>query len=467
MNFRISSSDFIYERTGKLRDTYKISKKVGEGAFSSVRIIKHRVTGEKRAVKTIHKRSLRTDEEKAMIFSEVSILSSLDHPNIIKLHEYYQDELNYYIITEYCSGGELFERILSQGSISEATAAEYMRQIFSILSYLHENRIAHRDLKPENFLLSSSASNAYLKIIDFGVSKVCSPGEYMNVKVGTAYYIAPEVIAKRYDDKCDVWSAGVIMFILLCGYPPFGGTNDSEILKKISAGRFTFQSPDWDSISQEAKNLIENLLRMEPGARFDARQALNHPWIGNACNDPIFPSSANMLFRNLRNFRSEQMLKKAAIGFIVSQLSTRSEREEMMELFRSLDTDNSGTLSAEEIKAGFLRVFSNDAIDIDAEVDRILKEVDLNGSGVIEYSEFVSATLSKIQLLSKERLETAFKAFDLDGSGSISASELKEVLGRSGKYDDEIWEKIIAEVDLNNDGVIDINEFTKMMLTAF
>ena len=209
MNFTISSSDFIYERTGKLRDTYKISKKVGEGAFSSVRIIKHRVTGEKRAVKTIHKRSLRTDEEKAMIFSEVSILLSLDHPNIIKLHEYYQDEQNYYIITEYCSGGELFERILSQGSISEATAAEYMRQIFSILSYLHEHHIAHRDLKPENFLLSSSASNAYLKIIDFGVSKVYRPGEFMNVKVGTAYYMTISAIYGVLGRSCSYCSAGI------------------------------------------------------------------------------------------------------------------------------------------------------------------------------------------------------------------------------------------------------------------
>ena len=194
MSFKIATSDFIFENQGKLRDSYKISKKIGEGAFSSVRRIKHRVTGEKRAVKTIHKKTLRTEEEKQMVFNEVAILRSLDHPNIIKLHEYYQDEMNYYIITEYCAGGELFERILSQGNITESTAAEYMRQIFGVLVYLEERGVAHRDLKPENFLLSSASDEAYLKFIDFGSSQFYTPGQIMTSKVGTPYYIPPEVL---------------------------------------------------------------------------------------------------------------------------------------------------------------------------------------------------------------------------------------------------------------------------------
>ena len=467
MDFPISSSDFIFENRGKLRDVYKISKKIGEGAFSSVRRIKHRVTGEKRAVKTIHKKSLRTEEEKQMVFNEVSILRSLDHPNIIKLHEYYQDDMNYYIITEYCGGGELFERILAQGTISESTAAEYMRQIFSILVYLEEKKVAHRDLKPENFLLSSTEPDAYLKLIDFGSSSPYNPGEIMTSKVGTPYYIPPEVLRKNYNHKCDIWSAGVVMYILLCGYPPFGGNTDQEILKKISAGRFSFPSPEWDDISFESKNLIENLLNMDVLRRYDARQALSHSWITNASRIPINRSSASMLFRNLRNFRSEQMLKKATIGFITSQLSTKAEREEMMDLFKSLDTDNSGTLDANELKQGFSLLFGNEINNIDQEIESIMKQVDLDGSGTIEYSEFVSATLNRQQLLSKERLEMAFKAFDLDGSGTITANELKEVLGRSHHYEDEVWNRLIAEADLNGDGVIDLSEFTKMMLANF
>lgn len=467
MSFKVAASDFIYEKTGKLRDVYKISKKVGEGAFSSVRRIKHRVTGEKRAVKTVHKKSLRTEEEKNMVFNEVAILRSLDHPGIIKLHEYYQDEMNYYIITEFCSGGELFERILNQGCISESVAAEYMRQIFSILIYLQERGVVHRDLKPENFLLSGPEETAYLKLIDFGSSQFCTPGEIMTSKVGTPYYIPPEVLRKHYNYKCDLWSAGVLMFILLCGYPPFGGNTDQEILKKVSIGRFSFPSPEWDEISFEAKDLIEKLLNTDLTRRYDARQALSHSWIANASTLPLNRANAGQLLRNLRSFRSEQMLKKATIGFITSQLATKTEREEMMELFRSLDTDNSGTLSAREIKEGFSMLFGNEINDIDTEVEKIMKQVDLDGSGEIEYSEFVSATLSRQQLLSKERLEMAFRAFDLDGSGTITANELKEVLGKHHSYQEDMWSKLIAEADLNGDGVIDLTEFTKMMLAAF
>ena len=467
MSFKIATSDFIFENQGKLRDSYKISKKIGEGAFSSVRRIKHRVTGEKRAVKTIHKKTLRTEEEKQMVFNEVAILRSLDHPNIIKLHEYYQDEMNYYIITEYCAGGELFERILSQGNITESTAAEYMRQIFGVLVYLEERGVAHRDLKPENFLLSSASDEAYLKFIDFGSSQFYTPGQIMTSKVGTPYYIPPEVLRKNYNYKCDMWSSGVVMYILLCGYPPFGGNTDQEILKKVTVGKFSFPSPEWDDISYEAKDLVEKLLTMDVNRRFNARQALTHSWITNASRVPLNRNSAGHLMSNLRSFRSDQKLKKATIGFITSQLSTKTEREEMMELFRALDTDNSGSLSAAELKAGFTLLFGNEVNDIDAEVERIMKQVDLDGSGVIEYSEFVSATLNRQQLLSKERLEMAFKAFDLDGSGTITANELKAVLGKAHNYDDEMWMSLIAEVDLNGDGVIDLSEFTKMMLSAF
>ena len=200
----ISQSDFIYEREGKLRDFYKISRKIGEGAFSSVRRIKHRSSGEKRAVKTIHKKSIRTEEERQMVFTEVSILKNLDHPSILRLHEFYQDEKNYYIITEYCAGGELFERIISAGNISEPVAADYMQQILSVLIYLHDRKIVHRDLKPENLLMSSTAKEAGIKVIDFGSSHVFATGEIMTQRVGTPYYIAPEVLRHEYTEKCDI-----------------------------------------------------------------------------------------------------------------------------------------------------------------------------------------------------------------------------------------------------------------------
>ena len=467
MELTITPAVFIFEKEGKLRDVYKISRKIGDGAFSSVRRIKLRSTMEKRAVKTVHKKSICTEEERQMVFTEVSILKSIDHPNIIRLHEFYQDDKNYYIITEFCSGGELFERIISAGTMSEVTAARYMQQILSALVYLHDRKIAHRDLKPENLLMSSPSAEASIKVIDFGSSHVFTPGEVMTQRVGTPYYIAPEVLRHQYTEKCDLWSAGVIMYILLCGFPPFGGNTDKEILHKVSIGRYSFPSPEWDSISFEAKDLIEKMMNVNYNARISAKDSLAHPWLQNATRTHLNPEYASPLLRNLQNFRAKQKLKKATLNFISAQLTTKEEREEMIELFKSLDIDQNGTLSKDEVKIGFTKMFGHTVEDIDGEIERIVKEVDANHSGEIDYTEFISAALSRQQLLSKQRLEIAFKTFDIDNSGAIDADELKAVLGKYNNFDDSFWHELIRECDLNGDGVIDLAEFTKMMLSAF
>jgi calcium-dependent protein kinase len=461
---KVTGGDFVTEKKGKLRDSYRIGNKLGDGAFGSVRKITHRVTGEVRAVKTIHKKNLRSEEERQTFFNEVSVLRALDHPNILKLYEFYQDEKNFYLITELCNGGELFDRIISHGSFSEAVAANYMQQILSVITYCHDRNIVHRDLKPENFLLDTTSEEANLKVIDFGTSQFFVHGTPLTAKFGTPYYIAPEVLRCHYDEKCDVWSAGVNMYVLLCGYPPFGGSNDDQILKKIAIGRFSFPSPEWDFISFEAKDLITKMLTFEPHRRISAREALNHQWLHNASRAPIDTSTARTIFTNLQTFRSEQKLQKATYAFIVSQLATKKEKEEMLELFKSLDTDGSGTLSRQELIEGFHNLYVEEIDDIEAEVDKIMHQVDTDGSGEIDYSEFVAASMNRSKLLSKERLEAAFKTFDIDGSGTISADELKAILGKHHAYEDEIWQEIIKEVDQNGDGVIDLREFSEMML---
>lgn len=460
----VTHGDFVIERSGKLRDSYRIGSKLGDGAFGSVRKITHRVTGEHRAVKTIHKKTLKSEDERQTFFNEVAVLRTLDHPNVLKLYEFYQDEKNYYLITELCSGGELFDRIINNGSFSEAQAAEYMRQILSVLAYCHDRNIVHRDLKPENFLLDTAEIDANLKVIDFGTAQFFVPGMPMTQKFGTPYYIAPEVLRKNYDEKCDVWSAGVNMYIFLAGYPPFGGNTDEQILRRVSAGRFSFPSPEWDNISFEAKDLISKMLTFEAGRRISAREALNHSWMHNASRQPINPATARNIFANLQTFKAERYLQKATFSFMASQLSTKQEKEEMLTLFKSLDSDNSGTLSKAELIEGFNILYGHQIEDVEGEVKRIMGNVDIDKSGEIDYNEFIAATLNKNRLLCREKLEAAFRAFDLDGNGTISADELKGVLGRHHSYNEDMWQDIINEVDLNGDGVIDFREFTEMML---
>lgn len=463
-NLTITAGDFVVEKKGKLRDNYRIGKKIGESLFSSVRKITHRITGEVRTVKKIHKSNLQTYEENQNFFNEVNILRSIDHPNVIKLYEFYQDDKNYFLITEYCNGGELFNRIINTGHFSESIVANYIRQILSVASYCHERHIVHRDLNPENFLLDTIKTEANLKVFNFKTAQFFVPGVQMSQKIGSPHYIAPEVLRNDYDHLCDMWSVGVTLYILLCGFPPFGGKTDKEVLKRVSIGKFSYPSPEWDSISYEAKDLLSRMLTIDPSTRITANEALHHPWLSNANQVRLNSALSKSLYSNLRHFTTKKRLEKATFSFIISQLSTKQDKDEMLDLFISLDKDSSGTLSRSELIEGFSTVFGESVENVEEEVEKILVHVDINNNGEIDYSEFAVATMNRQKLLSREKLEAAFQAFDLDSNGTITTDELNELLGRYHSYDNSIWQDIIREVDTNCDGVVDINEFTYMML---
>jgi calcium-dependent protein kinase len=230
-----------------------------------------RKTKEWYAIKSIRKSKVNKIE---VLKREIDILKEVNHPNIIKLIEVHEDLKYLHLITELCTGGELFDRIIAktqspEGHFSEKDAANLIRDILDAIAYCHdEKQIVHRDLKPENFLFASSADDAPVKIIDFGLSRhEVNPGSMMKTKVGTPYYVAPEVLKRKYTKSCDIWSIGVITYILLCGYPPFYGDSDTQIFDSVRAGRFDFPSPEWDTMSDAAKDFISCLLKKDPEER--------------------------------------------------------------------------------------------------------------------------------------------------------------------------------------------------------
>ena len=198
---------------------------LGSGAFGEVRVCGHRENGAQRAVKVLRKSHM-DEDEKRMFFNEINILKDLDHPNILKMYEFFEDDKRYYIVTDICKGGELFDEIVARGKFTEKDASVLMKQVLGCINYCHTNNIVHRDLKPENILLESNKAFDQIKIIDFGTSLVIQDGEKLDEKLGTPYYIAPEVLAKNYGSKCDIWSCGVITYIILSGIPPFNGASD-------------------------------------------------------------------------------------------------------------------------------------------------------------------------------------------------------------------------------------------------
>jgi calcium-dependent protein kinase len=232
------------------------------GGFGEVRKCSNKKTGAIRAVKIIRKDSL-DSKEKIRFFQEIDIMRQLDHPNIVRLYEVFQDEKRFYLVTELCTGGELFDEITKRSNFNEQDAAAIIKQVLSAVAYCHSKNICHRDLKPENVLMDSKNNNQ-IKVIDFGASQKYDDNKKMSQIYGTAYYIAPEILKSEYNEKCDVWSIGVILYILLSGKPPFYGDDDKEILNSVKLGTYTLTGPDWKNISNEAKDLIKKTLTYEP-----------------------------------------------------------------------------------------------------------------------------------------------------------------------------------------------------------
>jgi len=457
---------FITDNTGKkITEYYDLDKKkLGEGSYGSVCKAKNKSTQTIRAIKTIAKAQMKNTERFKM---EIAIMKMMDHPNIIKLFESFEDHRNIYLVMEICSGGELFDKIIESGHFTEVQCAVLMHQIVRAIFYMHENHICHRDLKPENFLFVSKdpIEKSTLKVIDFGLSCKFETNQVLTTKAGTPYYVAPQVLAGKYDHLSDLWSVGVIMYVMLCGYPPFFGETDAEVLSKVRLGNFSFNAADWKNVSEDAKNLIRMLLKMNPRDRYTAEQALNHEWIKNKAPKSQGVALQSNFVDNLRGFRSQNKMKKMALHVIAKQLN-EDQIKALQETFMSLDGNGDGLLTAMEMKEGLAKAGLK---DIPPDMQQILEDVDSDGSGVIDYTEFLAATLDKRSYLKEDVCWSAFRVFDKNGDGKISPEELKAVLEDDDVNDvagKEAMVKLMKEIDNNGDGCIDFEEFMVMMRGA-
>ncbi|KAD7478888.1 hypothetical protein E3N88_02024 [Mikania micrantha] len=452
----------IGHKTENIGDLYTLGQKLGQGQFGITYLCTENSTGIDYACKSISKRKLISKEDVEDVRREIQIMHHLaGHTNIVTIKGAYEDPLYVHIVMELCNGGELFDRIIQKGNYSERKAAELIKIIVGVVQACHSLGVMHRDLKPENFLLVNKDDDFSLKAIDFGLSVFFKPGrtvgQIFTDVVGSPYYVAPEVLLKHYGPEADVWTAGVILYILLSGVPPFWAETQQGIFDAVLKGNLDFDSDPWPLISDSAKDLIRKMICSRPSDRLTAHKVLCHPWI---CENGVAPDREldPTVLSRLKQFSAMNKLKKMALRVIAESLS-EEEIAGLKEMFKAMDTDSSGAITFDELKAG-LKKFGSTLKD--TEIRDLMDAADVDNSGTIDYGEFVAATIHLNKLEREEHLVAAFQYFDKDGSGYITVDELQQAC-TDHNMTDFLVEDIIKEVDQDNDGRIDYGEFVAMM----
>ncbi len=667
----ISTKNVIRKKAGNPFENYEILKKLGNGTFGQVYKIRHKETGNERAMKIIPKNNAKPGFTDKDIIHEIMIMKNLDHPHVIKLFEFYNDEYNYYLINEYCTEGDLSEKMYKLKSLPEPIVKIIMAQIFNAVLYLNNRGIIHGDLKLENILVDSyidynnkeyeksnfissliqdakdvkrylnrmklrrSASNLVLnnnfktdltneneknieknnnnknlinknnndknhlndhrktfmnnlislknskkdlevyndinnnnnneekeknkneedekknissintngprkseihsilrkskkndyqpdekkkikkvnivknsvvnneeakedtndnknnfksttklmrtksynfnklkiknfelKLIDFGCSKMFT--QYTRTfedTIGTLVYCSPEVLKNSYNQKCDIWSCGVIMYILLCGKYPFYGSSEEEITRKILLGNYNFEDKHFDNVSESAKDLIRKCLIHDKNKRITVKQALKHEFfagelnINNIFGDEI--DTRNILINLKNNSKKISKFYQLVLAFLSYNFADKEELKKLRNIFYKIDLNLDGKISKEELYLAYTEA----GIKINKkELEKIINSIDFDGNGSIEYEEFIRVTLPKEQLLTDVNLKTAFDMFDLDNSGTISMNEILEVIGADKDISKNVIDQLKGELLKDGDEEIDFKHFKEIML---
>ncbi|XP_057499824.1 calcium-dependent protein kinase 28-like [Actinidia eriantha] len=457
-------TDFGYDRDFDRR--YTIGKLLGHGQFGYTYVAIDRASGDRVAVKRIDKNKMVLPIAVEDVKREVKILQALaGHENVVQFHNAFEDASYVYIVMELCEGGELLDRILSKkdGRYSEKDAAVIVRQMLKVAAKCHLHGLVHRDMKPENFLFKSPKADSPLKATDFGLSDFIRPGKKFKDIVGSAYYVAPEVLKRRSGPESDVWSIGVIIYILLCGRRPFWDKTEDGIFKEVLRNKPDFRRKPWPTISNSAKDFVRKLLVKDPRARLTAAQALSHPWVRVGGDASVIPLDISVL-SNMRQFVKYSRLKQFALRALASTIGAE-ELADLRDQFDAIDVDKNGAISLEEMRQALAKDLPWKLKE--SRVLEILQSIDSNTDGLVDFSEFVAATLHVHQLEEhssekwQQRSLAAFEKFDVNRDGYITPEELKMHTGLKGSIG-----PLLEEADVDKDGKISLSEFRRLLRTA-
>jgi calcium-dependent protein kinase len=440
---------FTSKNNNPISSIYTFQNMINKNETTKIYTAKHNSTHTQRSIKEFPK------EFHKQLPSEIEILSKLSHQNITKTLEWFEDEKSYFIVTELIEGGTLLKVLGSLNKFTEKDAAEIMQQLFSITSYLFSKKIIFRNFKLDNIMIEKG-SQITVKLIDFELAAYFDKGDLCEV-IGSPFYMAPEVIQGSYSFEADIWSLGVIMFILLSGEYPFYSSNINEVFNLIKNGEYVFKKNKWFKTSREAQDLITKILNPNPKERPSVETCLNHDWFRLHIKHKQITSEEFADLRvNLCKFLSGNQLVKAFKAYLVYHFEANVNAGSLKLLFKKMDKNGDGRLSYEEVKDGFLTYFNDH--DIKNNLDEIVSVMNANDNHYIDYDEFIRVFIDIKKIANEQHLKEAFDFFDIDKSGFISVDELKQILNTDGERNKDVIEKIINDLDTNDDKMISFEE---------
>jgi calcium-dependent protein kinase len=428
-------------------------KVLGQGGSCEVAQMRRKHDGAEFAVKIMK----RDDKWNPILFrQEYELLNTLKHPNILGYEDCYMDKNNFYICTSLCKGGELFDKIKELKKFNEVDAAEHLKVIISAIAHCHERNIVHRDLKPENIVFRTKERKE-LVVIDFGDAKIINDDVDYEDFVGTAFYLAPECVRKRKGwelKKSDMWTIGVIAYLLLTGRPPFYGRSNKDILRKIIRAKFTW--PSSSRLSKSAKNFIRSLIAKETKNRLSAKECLEHMWLkGSAGTEDLGVD----LLKSISNYSKAKKLKKELVRMLANEM-TEADHLAMKQDFDKLDSDGNGQIDLEEL-TNFILTQGVTRLEAQSRAAHIIKEVDQNDDGQLNIEEWKNAKVSGLLGNDDKLLKTHFNRIDEDNDGFITHEELSKLFNWTLTKD--LISQMIQEIDENKDGKISYAEFVRAM----
>lgn len=469
----------------KLRETTLTQSKIETDYIVCTKLreminIKEYLVKNSQTLKEFCMKVIKRDQESELpgYIQSVAQLRKFSHPNMLSIVDFYEDDVNFYMVTEIPRGRELYETMRVFTSFSERTAGRIFSQLASLIYYYHTRGLFHGHIRPDILYIEAENKsnqiihktygdkdmNFQLTLTDFGELVNFSGNYYEEIKriekTCKPYYTAPEVLRKKpYDEKVDIFAAGVILYTLLCGKPPFYGIDNNEIKQSICDGDWEFDGPEWKDVSSAVKDLISRMLHTNPSKRISAKEILIHTWVVYSKEEDGYSQNImNSVKDNLTKFHARDQLQQATMAFICNQIANSSQVKELKKLFKNFDINGDGVLSYEEFGIGYSKMYGKGLSGM--ELNKLIEQIDKDKSGKIEYEEFLAATIEHSKVINESNLKAAFQKFDLDGSGKLSCDELTGLVGN----DMDLVMDLINKVDKNQDGEIDFEEFKNLMM---